>query len=154
VIGVGKKLVDIPYVVDTTVDLSGPAHWWQKQTYWDQNTRVAVPGVFIASLVLRVIPLALVFGALRGWDTLGLCVLGSAFAARMSAVVAVLGVALADRRGLRSAWLVPIKDVLSLIWFVRAFVARRVVWRGVEMSLTSDGRLSAIPVRISAEGSR
>jgi ceramide glucosyltransferase len=154
VIGVGKKLVDIPYVVDTTVDLSGPAHWWQKQTYWDQNTRVAVPGVFIASLVLRVIPLALVFGALRGWDTLGLCVVGSAFAARMSAVVAVLGVALADPRGLRAAWLVPIKDVLSLIWFVRAFVARRVIWRGVEMSLTSDGRLSAIPVRMSAESSR
>ena len=75
-----------------------------------------------------------------------------AVAATMAAVVAVVGVALADVRGLLSVWMIPIKDVLSLIWFVRAFAARRVVWRGVEMALTSDGRLSAIeqPARTEA----
>lgn len=152
VIGLGKRLVDIPYVVDTTIDLASPAQWWQKQTYWEQNTRVAVPGAFVASLLLRVIPFALVFAAARGWDPLGLWVLGFAALARLVAVVAVLGVALADAGGLRMIWLVPIKDVLSLIWFVRAFAKRRVVWRGVEMALTSDGRLSALPV--TSKGTR
>ena len=152
VIGLGKRLVDIPYVVDTTIDLSSPSHWWQKQTYWDQNTRVAIPRVFVASLLLRVIPLALLFAALRGWDAPGLWLLGIAFTARMAAVVAVVGVALSDVRGLLSIWLIPIKDVLSLVWFARAFATRRVMWRGVEMALTSDGRLTAIaaPVRTIA----
>jgi ceramide glucosyltransferase len=144
VLGLGKRLVDVPYVVDTTVDLASAGVWWQKQTYWDQNTRVAVPRLFLASLFLRVIPLALLFAALRGWDALGLWLVGIAFASRMAAAVAVVGVALADVRGLLSVWLIPLKDVLSLIWFVRAFAARRVVWRGVEMSLTRDGRLSAV----------
>jgi len=153
VLGLGKRLVDVPYVVDTTIDLASPGHWWRKQTYWDQNTRVAKPRVFIASLLLRVIPLALLFGALRGWDSWGLWLMGIAFAARMAAAVAVVAVALADVRGLLSIWLIPIKDVLSLIWFVRAFTTRRVVWRGTEMALTSDGRLSAIesPARAGAQ---
>ncbi len=150
VVGLGKRLVDVPYVVDTTVDLATPGQWWRKQTYWDQNTRVAIPRVFMASLLLRVIPLALLFGVLRRWDALGLWVFGLAFITRMVAVVAVLGVALADFRGLLSIWLIPIKDVLSLVWFVRAFATRRVVWRGVELSLASDGRLSALPAKDGA----
>jgi ceramide glucosyltransferase len=141
---VGKRVLAIPYVVDTTIDLRGPAHWWQKQTYWDQNTRAAAPSLFIASLLLRIVPLALLFGAMRSWDRLGLWVIGLALVVRLSAAAMVLGVALHDYTGLRNLWLVPIKDVLSLVWFVRAFVTRTVIWRGVEMSLASDGRLTAI----------
>lgn len=137
----GKKLVVVPYVVDTMTDLPSAAQWWQKMTYWDQNTKAAVPGVFVAALFLRVIPLALLFAALRGFDVLGLQVFAAALAVRVSAAAAVLGVAARDFRGLRSVWLVPIKDTLSVFWFVRAFLTRTVIWRGVEMQLTSDGRL-------------
>ncbi len=150
----GKKIVDIPYVVETTIDLSSPGHWWQKQTYWDQNTRVAVPAVFVASLLLRIIPLSLLFATLRGWDALGWSMFGAALGVRMAAVTAVLAVALRDYQGLRSMWLVPIKDVLSLVWFVRAFLTRTVVWRGVEMVLSSDGRLTPLEPKTTtkAEG--
>jgi hypothetical protein len=57
----------------------------------------------------------------------------------------VLGLAARDFSGLRSIWLIPLKDTLSLFWFARAFLARTVVWRGVEMQLTSDGRLLPRP---------
>jgi ceramide glucosyltransferase len=150
----GKKVVTIPYVVETTIDLRSPAHWWQKQTYWDQNSRVAVPGVFVASLALRTIPLSLVFAALRGFDSTGFSILALAVGARMTAVVAVLVVALGERAGLRSIWLVPIKDVLSLVWFAQAFIKPTVVWRGVEMALTQDGRLTAITHKTSAPRER
>jgi ceramide glucosyltransferase len=141
----GKKLVVLPYVVDMMVDLSGAASWWQKQTYWDQNTKAAVPGVFAASFLLRVIPLGLVFAALRGFDRIGLAVLLAASVLRLTAAAVVLGLALRDRRSLCWLWLVPIKDTLSLFWFARSFIKRTVVWRGVEMSLTRDGRL--MPLR-------
>jgi ceramide glucosyltransferase len=137
----GKKLVVVPYVVDTMTDLQSPAHWWQKQTYWDQNTKAAIPAIFAATLLLRIIPLGLLFAALRGFDALGLELLLAAISLRLAAAAAVLGVALRDFSGLRSLWLVPIKDTLSLFWFARAFLKRSVIWRGVEMTLTSDGRL-------------
>ena len=136
----GKRLVVVPYVVDTMVDLKSPAHWWQKQTYWDQNTKAAIPVVFAVSLILRTIPLGLLFALLRGWDALGWAVAAGALGMRMLAAWAVLA-ALGSRSGLKSSWLIPIKDVLSLFWFARAFVKRSVVWRGVEMALTRDGRL-------------
>src|SRR4029077_12357642 len=141
IVRAGEKLAVVPYVVDTMVDLTGPSHWWQKQTYWDQNTRAAIPLVFAATFVLRVIPLGLAFAALRGFDLLGLTVLGAASALRVTTAAAVIGVAQQDPKSLRALWLVPIKDVLSLFWFVRAFVQRTVIWRGVEMALTRDGRL-------------
>lgn len=140
----GLKLVVVPYVVDTTIDLKSPAHWWQKMNYWDQNTRAAKPGVFAASLVLRIIPLGLLFAAVRGFDSIGLAVFVGAVALRVAAAAMVLGVALRDYRSLRSLWLIPLKDVLSLFWFVHAYVNRTVVWRGAKLGLTRDGRF--IPV--------
>lgn len=140
----GKKLVAVPYVVDTMVDLESPRHWWQKQTYWDQNTRAAIPFVFAASLVLRVVPLGLAFLLLRGGDALGWYVLLGALSVRMLSAWVVLAVAVRSGSGLRNSWLIPIKDVLSLFWFTRAYVKRSVIWRGVEMALTRDGRLLPI----------
>jgi ceramide glucosyltransferase len=145
IVRAGKRLVVLRYVVDTTVDLAGPAQWWRKQTYWDQNTRAAIPWLFAATIVLRIIPLALMFAALRGFDAPALIVLCGALAIRLGSAAFVLGLALRDRDGLRCLWLIPVKDMLSLFWFTRAFVQRTVVWRGVEMRLSRDGRL--LPLR-------
>ena len=136
----GLRLAMVPYVVETTIDLKSAAQWWQKMNYWDQNTRVARPGVFAASLLLRIIPLALILAIVRGFDSIGLGVLVGAIALRVSAAAMVLGVALRDRSSLRSLWLLPFKDVLSLIWFVHAYSNRSVVWRGAKLGLTRDGR--------------
>jgi ceramide glucosyltransferase len=144
IVHAGKQLAVVPYVVDTMVDLQSPAHWWQKQTYWDQNTRAAIPTVFAATFVLRVIPLALILAAVRGFDGYGLTVLLGASVLRLVAAGTVLGVALRDPASLRALWLVPIKDALSLAWFVRAFAQSTVNWRGVEMALTRDGRLQPL----------
>jgi ceramide glucosyltransferase len=137
----GLKLAMVPYLIDTTIDLKSPAQWWQKMTYWEQNMRAAKPGVFLSSLVLRTVPLALLLAAVRGWDGIGLAVLLGALAVRATAAAVTLSVALQDRRSLRSLWLLPIKDVLSLFWYTRAIVTRTVNWRGVELALTRDGQL-------------
>jgi hypothetical protein len=103
---------------------------------------------------LRIIPLALLFAILRGADPLSLWILGSVILLRLSAVAAVLGLALRDYAGLRRLWLVPIKDLLSVIWFVRALVSSRVVWRGIEMSLARDGRLTVLRSRSAVQTER
>jgi ceramide glucosyltransferase len=147
-----KKMAVVNYVVDTMVDLRSPAHWWQKMTDWDQKSRAARPGVFAATIILRVIPLGLLFAAVRGFDPVGMAVLGAAFAVRLAAATAAAGIALRDRETVCSLWLIPVKDTLSLFWYVRSHFRRSVVWRGVEMGLTSNGRLVPLrPERPAAE---
>lgn len=136
----GCRLAIVPYVVETTIDLKSPSQWWRKMTYWDQNTRAAKPGVFAVSVILRTIPLALLFAIGRGFDSLGLTVLGAAVTVRLLAAMAVFGLALRDRKSLRSIWLVPLKDLISVYWFIHAFFNRSVVWRGTTLRLTRDGR--------------
>jgi ceramide glucosyltransferase len=143
----GLTIEVLPYVVDTTIDLDGAAHWWQKQMYWDQNTRAAVPALFLATLLLRVIPLALLYAAISGWSAPALSVLFSLAALRMLSAGAVIGVALNDRPAIANLWLLPIKDCLSLIWFAQSIAKGTVIWRGVEMELTRDGRLRALAER-------
>lgn len=143
----GLKIEVLPYVVDTTIDLNGAAHWWQKQMYWDQNTRAAVPALFVATLLLRVIPLALLYAAISGWSAPAMSVLCSLAALRMLSAGAVIGVALNDRPALANLWLLPFKDCLSLIWFAQSIAKGTVIWRGVEMELTRDGRLRALAER-------
>jgi ceramide glucosyltransferase len=137
----GRRLVVVPHVVETTVDLSSVVEWAKKQIYWDQNTLAAVPGVFAASALLRVIPLSLLFATLRGFDTIGVGLFGVATAVRLACAAAVLGVALRDFEGLRALWLVPLRDLLGVVWALRATFSRKVVWRGVELSVASGGRL-------------
>lgn len=144
VLRTGKRLVLLPYVVDTTVDLPDARTWWVKQTYWDQNTRAAVPVLFAFTFFLRVIPLALIAVVLSGGSTVALNALGWALGLRLCAAATVLGIALQDRASLRWLWLVPIMDCLSLFWFVRCWSKRTVTWRGVEMILTADGRLRSL----------
>jgi ceramide glucosyltransferase len=145
IVKAGLRLVTVPYLIDTTIDLRSPGQWWQKMTYWDQNTRAARPLTFGATIVLRIVPLSLLFAAVRGFDAVGLSVLVAATLVRILAGAVVLGVALRDYHGLLSLWMIPLKDILSLFWFVRAFVKRTVVWRGTELALTRDGRFVPPP---------
>ena len=149
ILRLGLRLVTVPYVVDTTIDLRSAGRWWQKMTYWDQNTRAARPLVFAASLILRIIPLSLLLAALRGFDAWGVGVVLGSIALRITAGAVIIGLALGDLASLRSLWLIPAKDVLSLFWFFRAMAKRTVVWRGVELALTSDGRF--IPPKAQGE---
>ena len=73
----------LPYVIDTVIDLENWHHWWNHQVYWDQNTYLARPGPFIATILIRAIPFALLFAILRLGDPLGLFVRGGAVAVRL-----------------------------------------------------------------------
>jgi ceramide glucosyltransferase len=137
-LGLGSALVRRP--VDTVVDLASAAAWWQHQLYWDQNTRHARPLGFLATVLVRPVPFALLFAVARGLDPLGLATLAVALGVRLVATgfaMALLG----DREGLRSlAWL-PLRDLAGLASWLLALRRRSVVWRGVRFELTRDGRM-------------
>ncbi|MDR1727763.1 MAG: bacteriohopanetetrol glucosamine biosynthesis glycosyltransferase HpnI [Acidobacteriota bacterium] len=137
----GKKVVTVPYFVDTVVDLKSPSAWWNHQVYWDQNTRAARPYAFLSTALIRSVPFAFLFAALRLADPAGLAVLGGAMALRLLTAAGVLGWGLRDREGLRALWLLPFRDLSSLGTWLLAFTRRTTVWRGASFVLTKDGRL-------------
>ncbi len=123
------------------VDLKSSAQWWQHQSYWDQNTRVANPGGFFATVLVRAVPFALFFVLARLGDGVGLAVLGATLLVRLATAAATLGPLYQDRDGLRSLALLPVRDITALVSWLRAFTTRTVTWRGAEFTLTGDGRL-------------
>jgi len=139
----GKKVAIVPYFVDTIVDLKNPSAWWNHQIYWDQNTRAARPFAFLSTALIRSVPFAFLFAAMRLCDPVGLAVLAGAMGLRMATAALVLGWGLRDREGMRSLWLLPFRDISSLATWLLAFTKKTTVWRGASFILTKDGRLVA-----------
>src|SRR5207247_3826703 len=114
----GKKMAVAPYVVETVVDLKTPSQWWNHQLYWDQNSCIVRPGALISTLVIRPVPFALLFALLRLADPVGLAVLGATVVLRLVSTAAILGWGLRDREGLKSLFLLPVRDLAGLISLV------------------------------------
>ncbi len=137
----GKKIAIVPYFIDTIVDLKNPAQWWDHQVYWDQNTRSAQPAGFFATVLIRSVPFALLFAAIRLGDLTGLAVLGSALLLRLATTAVILGWGFRDAEGLKSLGLLPFRDVAGLVSWLFAFTKRTVTWRDAEFILTREGRM-------------
>ncbi|TAK99258.1 MAG: glycosyltransferase [Rhodospirillaceae bacterium] len=140
-VGLGKRFVLVPYIVDLVADYGTFEQWWHHQVYWDQNTWAANPVGFTLTVLIRALPFAALFCAVRLGDALGLAVLGGALAVRLGAAAVMAGVYLKDWEGLRALWLLPVRDLLALVsWYV-ALTRRSFVWRGNRFGLTRDGRI-------------
>jgi ceramide glucosyltransferase len=142
----GKRMVLVPYFVELTVDLDSANSWWRHQIYWDQNTRAARPVGFAASVLTRAVPFALLYGAVRLFDPLGLIVLLAALMIRLG-TAAGTAFLFRDHAGLRALWLLPLRDLAGLLFWVLAMGKRRFVWRGYEFELARGGRI--VPRRSS-----
>jgi ceramide glucosyltransferase len=137
----GKKDAIVPYFIDTIMDLKDPGQWWGHQVYWDQNNRAARPLPFSATVLLRSVPFALLLAAACLGSDFGLTVLGSALAVRLATAAAILALGMRDREGLRSLYLLPLRDAAALLSFFLAYTKRTTVWRGAQFVLTRDGRM-------------
>lgn len=136
----GRRMVILPYCVDMMVDLKTPRQWWDHQVYWDQNTRAARPMGFLGTVLTRSMPFAVALAVLRGADALGLSLLAAAVLVRLL-TAAGFALRFGDREGLASLLLLPARDLAGLITWALAFTKPTTVWRGVEFTLTRDGRL-------------
>ena len=135
----------LPYSVDVVVDLQNWHQWWTHQIYWDQNTRLARPGAFFATILVRSVPFALLYAIVRLGDPLSLAVFVGAVGIRIITAAVMLKWGIRDREGLRSLVLLPLRDIVGLLTWGLSFAKRTVIWRGVEFTLTRNGRM--VPVK-------
>src|SRR4029453_17811860 len=123
----GRRMVLVPYLVGTVVSLESVREWWDHQVYWDLNTRSARPKGFFATVMLKSVPFSLFFAAARGFDSTGALVVGGALAARLATTAWNLAM-IGDREGLRSIWLLPLRDLAGLITWGLWLTRGRLVW--------------------------
>jgi ceramide glucosyltransferase len=139
-IGMGKRMVLSPHIVEVLADYSSLSTWWHHQIYWDQNTWAANPVGFALTILTRAVPFALVFALLR-FDAVGVAVLAAALGIRITTAAVISGAYLKDREGLKALWLLPLRDVLALASWYIALTRRTFVWRGHRFGLTKNGRI-------------
>lgn len=136
----GLQMVLLPYVIDAVVDLDSWRAWWRHQVYWDQNTFLARPAPFIATVLIRAVPFAVLFMLSQQGNPLSWGILGITIAIRYSST-AIIARQLNDPESLRYLILLPVRDCFGLIFWALSFSQRTVTWRGVEYRLTKGGKM-------------
>jgi ceramide glucosyltransferase len=134
------EMVLLPYLINAVVDLKNWQSWWSHQVYWDQNTYLARPAPFVATILVRAIPFALFLlllqgGSLLGWGILAVTILVRYLTANRIAKL------LQDKEGQKCLYLLLIRDVIALIFWLLAFTQRTVTWRGVKFKLIENGKM-------------
>ena len=137
----GRKAAVAPYVVECTVDLKTPTQWWNHQVYWDQNSCTVRPIALFSTLVLRAVPFAILFAALRFADPLGLGVLGGAVGLRLLTAAGIMGYGLGERKSLKTLLMLPVRDMVGVVSLILGLTRKTVVRRNKEFLVTKDGRM-------------
>ncbi|XTZ12147.1 MAG: ceramide glucosyltransferase, partial [cyanobacterium endosymbiont of Rhopalodia inflata] len=133
------NIVLLPYIIDVVVDLKNLRDWWTHQVYWDQNTYLAKPFPFIATIFIRSIPFALLFALIRG-DIIGLYILIVTITIRLI-TAGITSWKMEDTEGIKSLYLLPFRDIVGLAFWALSFTQRTVIWREVKFKLTSHGKM-------------
>jgi len=141
-LGLIVKLSDV--VVETYLPSYRPGEFFAHQLRWARGVRDARAGGYLG--------LVFTFGLL--WALLALLASGGAFWACITlAIVLLLRFAVAlvvgrgvlkDRRVVKNAWLIPLRDLLAVVVWVVSLGGHTVTWRGDRFGL-KDGKLSRIP---------
>jgi len=141
-LGLSVKLSDV--VVETYLPSYRPREFFAHQLRWARGVRDARAGgylglVFTFGIFWTLLELTASRGAFWAWVALGVTL-----ALRFAVALLVGRGVLQDRRIVRDAWLIPLRDLLAVGVWAASLRGHAVTWRGDRFRL-KDGRLSRIP---------
>ncbi|MCA9500730.1 MAG: bacteriohopanetetrol glucosamine biosynthesis glycosyltransferase HpnI [Nitrospira sp.] len=137
----GQRMVILPYLVETVIDLPTPRKWWHHLIRWDQCQRAARPLALLSTILIKPIPFACFYALFSLGTTSGLLVVALTVAIRLLTAGIILRWNLQDREGLFSLWLLPFRDIAALVSWGLAFTKETTVWRHSTCILTTQGHL-------------
>ena len=139
VAGKGYKVALAPHIVDITVDEGSLPALVRHELRWARTMRTVRPISYALSSLTDALPLALLWGAIRGFAPLELGLIGGALGLRvLTHYVARARLKLA---GPALPWLVPVRDLLTFAIRVMSFTGRRVAWQNQGFIVQPDGRM-------------
>ncbi|MDP9263027.1 MAG: bacteriohopanetetrol glucosamine biosynthesis glycosyltransferase HpnI [Acidobacteriota bacterium] len=131
----GMQVVLSKFVVETQVPAYSLGGFFQHQLRWARTVRHARPASYFGMALSfgqtwALLALVLSHCALWAWSLLGITVL----VRWMMALAVGVGV-LGDRQVIRSLWLIPLRDFLSVLVWLGSYAGRRIHWRGEDFIL-------------------
>ena len=131
----GMQVVLSKLVVETHVPAYSLGGFFQHQLRWARTVRHARPASYFGMALSfgqtwALLALVLSHCALWAWGLLGITV----FLRWMMALAVGVGV-LGDRQVIRSLWLMPLRDFLSVLVWLGSYAGRRIHWRGDDFIL-------------------
>jgi ceramide glucosyltransferase len=130
-------------VVETAVPAYSFRGFADHQLRWARSTRDSRRLGYVGLGVTFCLPWAILACIASGFALWSFTLLSMAALARVSVALAVGVGVLRDGQVLRDLWLLPLRDVLALGFWVWSFAGDTVVWRGERFHL-HDGRLRRV----------
>jgi ceramide glucosyltransferase len=140
-LGLTVKLSDV--VVETYLPPYRMREFFAHQLRWARGVRDARAGgylglVFTFGFLWALLALTASSGAFWAWSALAVTML-----LRFAVALVVGRGVLKDRRIMKNAWLIPLRDLLAVIVWIASLGGHTVTWRGERFHL-KDGKLSRI----------
>ena len=127
-------------VVETNIAAYGWRGFLDHQLRWARTVRDARPGGYAGLLFTHGLGLALLNVLASGASPLSLWLLGLSFFLRLALAMTVGAEVLGDRQVLPSLWLLPLRDLVAVGFWVAGFAGNTIVWRGERFTL-KNGKL-------------
>lgn len=130
-------------VVETTLGAGRWSNVWRHQVRWSRTIRFSRPlGYYGYVLTHATVWAALAAAAGYGW------IAASVLGVRVAAGVLTARTVLHDQAAVRRWWMIPVRDLFGFaVWLTAAF-GKTVVWRGMTLHLSRDGRIHTAPDRL------
>lgn len=139
----GYKVFLSGEIVETSVPAYNFAGFWHHQMRWARSTRDSRRLGYLGLGITYALPWALMTIVASGFALWSFTLLSLVLLARVTVALTVGVGVLADGQVLRDLWLVPVRDLFGLLFWVWSFAGNTVVWRG-ERFLLRDGRIEPI----------
>jgi ceramide glucosyltransferase len=137
--GLGQKVVISPYVIENIVHEPDLSTLYRHELRWQRTIRSITPFGLAASVVTNPVALAILALPLTGFAPVAWLALALGLAARWALIyTSTLAFGLARFR----LGLVPVRDLLSLVILVAAFMGQRVTWRDRNFQVDQSGELT------------
>lgn len=136
----GYKVELCAEVVETTVPPYSLRGFWDHQIRWSRSTRDSRKLGYIGLGITYALPWALANCVATGFELWSFTLLSIVLLARVAVALTVGVGILRDGQVLRDLWLLPVRDLFGLLFWVWSFAGDTVVWRGERFRL-HNGRL-------------
>ena len=132
-----------PVVVETHLPAYSLRRFFEHQLRWARSVRGSRAGGYFGLILTMGIPWALLGLLLSRGANWAWALLGVTLAARLCMAVVVGRHVLQDRQMPSLLWLVPLRDVITLVVWVASYAGHKVHWRGDDFYL-KGGKLGRI----------
>ncbi len=134
----GLRLAVPPLIVSHSCAEITPGELFRHESRWARTIRLVNPSGFAGSIITHATPLSLIGCVFLGFAPSSLGILAGTIAARVW-----LAIHINSRFGTGDPiWLVPARDLLSFVIFIRALFAGPVDWRGARFRVSSAGAMA------------